>query len=201
MPILEDAQTIDFKYQERQPTSISDLETMTADGLHNVVATFKWVDSSPRLVDVAAGKNTIQMQVRDALLVDNKSCIILSGWGDLVSVVEEELIAYKITDVSLREFNGNPRLSTTGTNHLIPRRGLPPFTERKSINLEKFTNKPSQSLEIIPLPNILNMKLDMHIPNIPNMHQCKVHEKTNTCSWRAINRMSRCKMQKENTFE
>ena len=44
---LEDAQTIDFKYQERQPTSLSDLETMTAGGLHNVVATFKWVDSSP----------------------------------------------------------------------------------------------------------------------------------------------------------
>ena len=90
MPILEVAQTIDFKYQERQPTSINDLETMTADGLHNVVATFKWVDSSPQLVDVAVGKSTVQRQVRDALLVDNKSCIILSVWGDLISVVEEE---------------------------------------------------------------------------------------------------------------
>ena len=82
--------------------------------------------------------------------------------GDLISAVEEDLIAYKITDVSLREFNGNPRLSTTGTTHFIPRKDLPPFTEWKSISLEKFTNKPQQSLEIIPLQNILNMKLDIY---------------------------------------
>ena len=123
-----------------------------------MIGIFKWIDPLTRLVDVTIGQTTEKREVRDAVLVDNTSYITLSGWGDLIKSIQEEFTAYKITDVSLRDFMG-PKISTTGRTVFTPQTEMQPFTDWPRIYLQKLKKSNKQLPQIIQLPNILNLNM------------------------------------------
>ena len=157
---LQDAPTLDYIYKEKEIAKLSDLQTLAPGGVHTIVVTPKWFDSSPRLVDIPSGNTTVKKRVRDAIVADQTSHMKLSVWQDLIPQIEEQNV-YKITDVSVREFFVT-KLAITSTTIIIPEPKLTPFSDWSKIDFTKFGYGAPSQKEIICQPDILSVKVSTY---------------------------------------
>ena len=143
---VESVDTLSFPCSSGVTITINMLLQSTIEGNFPIEGKIKWMQDER---SVFVGSNKTSRRVRDGIIADKTGHVIISIWGDLIDLMQED-VPILITNVVTQHFNGI-KLATTADSNIS-------LSPKQFDDIDWDTIKPPTVTEVISSPDIVSVK-------------------------------------------